>query len=169
MQKSQTLLGTHHRWHRLTSILFAAAMASLLSACGPSNTGGGSTTTPPATQTPTQALAHLTVYATADTGILRALQAGSGHLRWQGQTGQLAGGQAVVENGIVYAGSSNTVYAFKASDGTPLWSAQGYNPNTGPLVADGKVFVDNFSGPVYGDHPGKRHPLRNPGGWCLSP
>jgi outer membrane protein assembly factor BamB len=60
----------------------------------------------------------LTVYATADTGILRALQAGSGQLRWQGKTAQLAGGQPVVENGIVYAGSFNAVYAFKASDGT---------------------------------------------------
>lgn len=145
MQKRQTLLGTHHHWHRLTCIIFAAAMASLLSACGTSNTGGGSTPTSSTTQIPTQTLAHLTVYATADTGILRALQAGSGQLRWQGQTGQLAGGRPVVENGIVYAGSSNTVYAFKASDGTPLWSAQGYNPDTGPLVAEGKVFVDYYT------------------------
>src|SRR5690349_20946115 len=96
MQKRQTLLGTRHRRHRLTSILFVAAIASLLSACGTSNTGGGSTATPTATQTPTQTLSHLTVYATADTGILRALQATSGQLRWQGQTGQLAGGQPVV-------------------------------------------------------------------------
>src|SRR5690348_9293795 len=138
MQKRQTLLGTRHRRHRLTSILFVAAIASLLSACGTSNTGGGSTATPTATQSPTQSLSHLTVYTTADTGMLRALQAASGQLRWYGQTSQLAGGQPVVENGIVYAGSSNTVYAFKTSDGTPLWIAQGYNPNAGPLVADGK-------------------------------
>jgi outer membrane protein assembly factor BamB len=145
MQKRQTFLGTRHRRHRLTSILFVAAIASLLSACGASNTGGGSTATPTSTQIPTQTLSHLTVYTTADTGILRALQAASGQLRWQGQTGQLAGGQPVVENGIVYAGSFNTVYAFKASDGTPQWSAQGYNPNTGPLVADGRVFVDYYT------------------------
>ena len=145
MQKRQTFLGTHHRRHRLTSILFVAAIASLLSACGTSNTGGGSTATPTATQSPTQSLSHLTVYTTADTGMLRALQAASGQLRWYGQTSQLAGGQPVVENGIVYAGSSNSVYAFKASDGTPLWSAQGYNPNAGPLVADGKVFVDYYT------------------------
>jgi outer membrane protein assembly factor BamB len=115
------IFGTRHRRHRLTSILFVAAIASLVSACGTSNTGGGSTATPTATQTPTPSLSHLTVYATADTGYLRALQATSGQLRWQGQTGQLAGGQPVVENGIVYAGSSNTVYAFKASDGKSLW------------------------------------------------
>jgi outer membrane protein assembly factor BamB len=121
MQKRQTFLGTRHCRQRLTSILFVAAIASLLSACGASNTGGGSTATPTSTQTPTQSLSHLTVYATADTGILRALQAASGQLRWQGQTGQLAGGQPIVENGIVYAGSSNTVYAFKASDGKSLW------------------------------------------------
>lgn len=144
MQKRQTILRSHHRWHLLPSVIFAAVMVSLLSACGTANTGGGSTTTPTATQTPTQTLANLSVYDTADSGILRALKADTGQLRWQGQTGQLAGGQAVVENGIVYAGSSNTVYAFKASDGTLLWSAQGYNPHTGPLVADGKVFVDYY-------------------------
>src|SRR6266852_5409767 len=93
MQKRQTVLGSHHRWHLLTSSIFAAVMVSLLSACGTSNTGGRSTTTPTATQT----LAHL------------------------------------------------TVYAFKATDGTLLWSAQGYNPVTGPLVADGKVFVDSYT------------------------
>ena len=145
MQKRQTVLGSYHRWHLLTSSIFAAVMVSLLSACGTSNTGGRSTRTPTATQTPTQTLAHLTVYDTADSGMLRALKADTGQLRWQGQTGQLAGGQPVVENGIVYAGSSHTVYAFKASDGTLLWSAQGYNPATGPLVADGKVFVDSYT------------------------
>ncbi len=144
MQKRQTILGSHHRWHLLPSVIFAAVMVSLLSACGTANTGGGSTTTPTATQTPTQTLANLSVYDTADSGILRALKADTGQLRWQGQTGQLAGGQPIVENGIVYAGSSNTVYAFKASDGRFLWSAQGYNPHTGPLVADGKVFVDYY-------------------------
>ncbi len=144
MQKRQTVLGSHHRWHLLTSSIFAAVMVSLLSACGTSHTGGRSTTTPTATQTPTQTLAHLTVYDTADSGMLRALKADTGQLRWQGQTGQLAGGQPVFENGIIYAGSSHTVYAFKASDGTLLWSAQGYNPDSGPLVADGKVFVDYY-------------------------
>ena len=144
MQKRQTILGSHHRWHLLPSVIFAAVMVSLLSACGTANTGGGSITTPTATQTPTQTLANLSVYDTADSGILRALKADTGQLRWHGQTGQLAGGQPVVENGIVYAGSSNIVYAFKASDGTLLWSAQGYNPHTGPLVADGKVFVDYY-------------------------
>jgi outer membrane protein assembly factor BamB len=144
MQKRQTVLGSHHRWHLLPSVIFAAVMVSLLSACGTANTGGESTTTPTAIQTPTQTLANLSVYDTADSGILRALKADTGQLRWQGQTGQLAGGQPVVEHGIVYAGSSHTVYAFKASDGTLLWSAQGYNPHTGPLVADGKVFVDYY-------------------------
>jgi len=141
MQKRQTALGSHHRWHLLTSVIFAAVIVNLLSACRTSNTGGGSTTTPIATQ----ALANLTVYSTTDDGILRALKASTGQLRWQGKTGELAGGKPVVENGIVYAGSQNTVYAFKASDGTLLWSAPGYNPGTGPLVADGKVFVDYYT------------------------
>src|ERR1700716_1306982 len=118
MQKRQTVLGSHHRWHLLPSGIFAAVIVSLLSACVRCSAGGGSITTPTTTQTLTQTLAHLTVYDTADSGILRALNADTGQLRWQGQTGQLAGGQPVVENGIVYAGSSHTVYAFKASDGT---------------------------------------------------
>jgi len=101
MQKRQTVLVSHHRWHLLTPVIFAAMMVSLLPACGTSNTGGGSTTTPTATQTPNQALAHLTVYDTADSGMLRAFKADTGQIRWQGQTGQLAGGQPVVEDGIV--------------------------------------------------------------------
>jgi outer membrane protein assembly factor BamB len=145
MQKRQTDPGSNHCWHLLTRVIFAAVTVSLLSACGTSNTRGASTTTPTDIQTPTQTLAHVTVYATSDSGMLRALKTDTGQLRWQEQTGQLAGGQPVVEHGIVYAGSSNTVYAFKASDGTLLWSAQGYNPASGPLVADGKVFVDSYT------------------------
>lgn len=145
MRKRQTVLGSHHRWHLLTSVIFAAVIVSPLSACGTSNASSQPTPVPTVTQTPTQPRANLTVYSTTDGGILRALKAGTGQLRWQGKTGELAGGKPVVENGIVYAGSQNTVYAFKASDGTLLWSAPGYNPGTGPLVADGKVFVDYYT------------------------
>lgn len=119
-------------------------MASPLAACGTANTSPQPTPTAIITPTLTQSPAHLTVYATTDGGSLRALKADAGQLRWRRQTGQLAGGAPVVENGIVYAGSENTAYAFKASDGTPLWNAQGYNPPTGPLVANGKVFVDTY-------------------------
>lgn len=146
MLNMQTGLRPHHRWHLTTCFIFATMIVSLLAACGTPNAGSQQTLTPTSTQkTSTQALAHLTVFATADSGILRALKADTGQLRWQGQTGQLAGGKPVVENGIVYAGSFNTVYAFKASDGTLLWGAPGYNPPTGPLVADGKVFVDYYT------------------------
>ena len=141
MQKRQPGPRSHHRWRLLASFIAAA----MLAACGTSNASPRPTSTPTVTQTPTQPLAHLTVYATADSGILRALKADTGQLRWQGQTGQLAGGTPVVENGIIYAGSFHTVYAFKASDGGLLWSTQGYNPPTGPLVADGKVFVDYYT------------------------
>lgn len=143
MQKRQPGPRTHHQWRLIASFIFTAMIVSLLAACGTSN--ASPQPTPTVTQTPTQLLANLTVYATADSGMLRALKADTGQLRWQGQTGQLAGGTPVVENGIIYAGSSHTVYAFKASDGKLLWSAQGYNPPTGPLVADGKVFVDYYT------------------------
>ncbi len=145
MQKRQTVPGSHHRCHLLMSSMLAAVIVSVLAACGTSNAGTRPIATPMATHTPSQTLANLTVYSTADGGILRALKAGTGQLRWQGKTGESAGGKPVVENGIVYAGSFNTVYAFKADDGTFLWSAQGYNPNIGPLVADGKVFVDYYT------------------------
>jgi len=141
MRKRQSGPRSHHRWRLLASFIVAA----MLAACGTSNAGPRPTSTPTVTQTPTQPLANLTVYSTTDGGILRALKADTGQLRWQGKTGELAGGKPVVENGIVYAGSQNTVYAFKASDGTLLWSAPGYNPGTGPLVADGKVFVDYYT------------------------
>lgn len=145
MQKRQTVPRSHYRWHFFTSVIFSAVIVSLLSACGTSNPGGRPTTQPIAIRTPTQTLANLTVYATADNGILRALKADTGQLSWQEQTGQIAGGQPVVENGIVYAGSQDTVYAFKASNGTLLWIAQGFNQPTGPLVANGKVFVDYYT------------------------
>ena len=125
--------------------MLAAVIVSVLAACGTSNAGTRPIATPMATHTPSQTLANLIVYSTTDGGILRALKADTGQLRWQGKTGELAGGKPVVENGIVYAGSQDTVYAFKASDGTLLWSAPGYNPGTGPLVADGKVFVDYYT------------------------
>lgn len=144
MQKRQTVPGSHHRCHLLMSSILAVVIVSVLEACGTSNAGTRPITTPIVTPTLSQTLANLTVYSTTDGGILRALKADTGQLRWQGKTGELAGGKPVIENGIVYAGSQNTVYAFKASDGTLLWSAPGYNPNTGPLVADGKVFVDSY-------------------------
>jgi outer membrane protein assembly factor BamB len=136
MRKRQTVPGSLHRCHLLMGSMLAAVIVSVLTACGTSNAG---------THTPSQTLANLTVYSTTDDGILRALKADTGQLRWQGKTGELAGGKPVVENGIVYAGSQDSVYAFKASDGTLLWSAPGYNPGTGPLVADGKVFVDYYT------------------------
>jgi outer membrane protein assembly factor BamB len=146
MQKRQTVPGSYRRWHFFTGVIFSVVIVSLLLACGTADTGGRPATQSIATRTPTtQALAHLTVYVTADNGILRAVKADSGQVRWQEQTGQIAGGRPVVENGIVYAGSQDTVYAFKASDGTLLWSAQGFNPPTGPLVASGKVFVDYYT------------------------
>jgi len=52
------------------------------------------------------------VYATADGGALVALKADRGQRRWQRQTDTLAGGKPVVDQGIVYAGSENTIYAF---------------------------------------------------------
>lgn len=144
MQRRQTVPGSHHRCHLLMSGMLAVVIVSALAACGTSNAGTRPIATPIVPRTPSQALANLTVYSTSDGGILRALKADTGQLRWQGKTGELAGGKPVTENGIVYAGSQNTVYAFKASDGTLLWSVPGYNPNTGPLVADGKVFVDSY-------------------------
>ena len=145
MRKRQTVPGSLHRCHLLMGSMLAAVIVSVLTACGTSNAGTRPIATPMATHTPSQTLANLTVYSTTDDGILRALKADTGQLRWQGKTGELAGGKPVVENGIVYAGSQDSVYAFKASDGTLLWSAPGYNPGTGPLVADGKVFVDYYT------------------------
>lgn len=116
-----------------------ALVVLLLAGCAPA---GGAT---PAGQaaSPTGAarsLAHLTVYATSDTGSVRALRAASGQLRWQGQTGTISGGKPVVDNGIVYVGSNGMVYAFASSTGSLLWSAPIGQAPRGPLVVGGVVF-----------------------------
>ena len=124
---------------------FISLILLLVSGCGTQNrTGVQATPTP----SPAQTLAHLTVYDTADGGALVALKADSGQRRWQGQTGTLAGGKPVVDQGIVYAGSENTIYAFNASNGTALWShfEPGQASSPGPIEADGRVYVNSSTG-----------------------
>ncbi len=122
--------------------LIVLLMIFVIAACTPS-TGAtprtGQTPSPTATAVP---LSQLTVYGTSDTAMLRALSAATGKVRWQAQTGSISGGKPVVDNGIVYAGSGSygRVYAFKSSDGTPLWNASLGVSDRGPLVADGVVY-----------------------------
>ena len=122
--------------------MIVLVMIFAIAACAPS-TGA----TPRAGQTPSPTanavpLLQLTVYGTSDTAMLRALSAETGKMRWQAQTGSASGGKPVVDNGIVYAGSGSygRVYAFKSSDGTPLWNASLGLSDRGPLVADGVVY-----------------------------
>jgi outer membrane protein assembly factor BamB len=117
----------------------------LISGCGTQN-GTGVQPTP--TPSPAQTLARLSVYATADGGALVALKADGGQRRWQGQTGTLAGGKPVVDQGIVFAGSKDTIYAFNTSNGAALWNhfEPGQVLSLGPIEADGRVYVNSSTG-----------------------
>ena len=117
-----------------------SSLALLVGACG----SAGQASSQPGAMTPTTPpLSSLALYATSDTGALVALDAATGAVRWQGQTGSLSGGKPVVDPGMVYVGAGNfsRVYAFNAATGKLVWSAAGSLPQVGPVEANGVVFV----------------------------
>jgi len=121
MQKRQPGPRSHHRWHLRASFNSSAMIGSLLAACGTPN--ASSRPTPTSTVTPS----HSTIGKFDRICYCRkqhfaCVEGRHESITLAGQTGQLTGGTPIVENGIIYAGSSHTVYAFTASDGTLLWS-----------------------------------------------
>lgn len=59
----------------------------------------------------------------------------------------------MVANGVVYVGAwDGKLYAFNATTGAKLWSAETAQPiKTGAVVADGMVFVVSSGGLLSGD------------------
>ena len=83
------------------------------------------------------------LYATAGNS-LQAHDLASGPL-WTHPMGDIAWGNPVVSNGIVYAGSwDDKLYAIKL-DGTPAWISTAYTYFAGePTVVDGVVYVAGY-------------------------
>ncbi len=93
---------------------------------------------PPSAVMPTApVIAGSTVFVGDRAGVLRALDAHSGQLRWKAYTGSAIFFPPGVESGRVFVGSADgRVYAFEAASGRKLWSYR---------VAPGRRWI-----PVYG-------------------
>jgi outer membrane protein assembly factor BamB len=96
------------------------------------------------------------VYAGSDDGTLYAFDAADGSPVWTADAACVGGGSGVcamatpaVAGGVVYVGSdegeglseSGALYAFDASDGTPLWTVPVGIVQSSPAVANGSVYV----------------------------
>jgi outer membrane protein assembly factor BamB len=84
------------------------------------------------------------VYIGSGAGIVYALDAQTGKLKWSYQTGDIVASAPAVANGIVYVGSFDKyLYALNAQTGTLIWK---YNTGkiiyySSPVVANGVVYV----------------------------
>lgn len=102
------------------------------------------------------ALAEGTLYATLGTGILRAIDATSGQLKWAIKVGAPVHGAPAVSNGIaVVLTADNQTLAFDAATGQPKWEqrgireAAGYFAITSPVIAEDIVVSVYSSGEVF--------------------
>ncbi|HOU39710.1 MAG TPA: PQQ-binding-like beta-propeller repeat protein [Promineifilum sp.] len=87
---------------------------------------------------------------TADNHIL-ALDATSGRLQWDYQTGHAIWGQPAFRDGTLYVASmDHSVYALDAATGELKWSqALGGALPSGPTLGDGLLYVSSFDGNVH--------------------
>jgi outer membrane protein assembly factor BamB len=98
------------------------------------------------------AVADGTVYFGSENGILYALDAATGALKWTYPTGNtIARSHPSVANGIVYIGSyTGYVYAINAATGQEVWKYDTGDKVRGcPAVVDGTVYVGSASDTMY--------------------
>jgi len=101
-------------------------------------------------------------YIPTDEGVLLALDARDGKVRWSSVIGQRTSlrqvdnwdvyqSSPVVVDGVVYVGSTDgRIYAVSATDGKEKWHFQTNNVvRATPAVVDGRVFCGSFDGEVY--------------------
>ena len=104
----------------------------------------------------TAAVADGYAYFGSNDHSLFKLDASTGALIWQAQTGDGVDSSPVVADGKVFVGSNDyNVYAFDASDGTVLWKYRTggvvySSPTVGP---DGTVYVGSVDASLYALHP----------------
>ena len=95
-----------------------------------------------------------TVYAASEDLGVFALDARSGDIRWNAPSGEVYVPMATTGD-IVYAAGTNldsangAVYAYRATDGTPLWTLElGARSASSPVVSGGMLFVGDEAGHV---------------------
>lgn len=130
-------------------VLVVALIATTLIASHHPSSGstskGGLTTQEPAGPVNIYGLAGLP--NTEDNGSVFALNGTDGHLRWHYTTPDALETAQVVEDGVLYTGSTDgTVYAFATGNGTLLWSVKLLNRSTVWQVVDGVVYATSLDG-----------------------
>lgn len=101
--------------------------------------------------TASPAVADGLLYAADQAGMLTALDAEQGTVRWQFGAGGAITAAPAVAAGVVYVGASDkTLYALEARRGLFLWSRRLYdNIAASPVVADGALFVGGEDRTLY--------------------
>jgi outer membrane protein assembly factor BamB len=95
------------------------------------------------------------IYATSVFGEALALDASTGAIQWRKKLGAPVRASPTVANGAIYfTGSSNEVFALRASDGGELWKYQGTGgratiaSSPSPAVAQGFVVIPTTAGEI---------------------
>lgn len=129
----------------LALVVVAAALFSSRHPAGPATPNKGQ---PAATQVPA---IPVSVYGTAGTfgsdtnGVIFALNAADGTLRWQYPTPQGMSFKLLVAQGVLYAGETDgSVSALDARTSTRLWSIKLPGSPAAEQVADGILFVNTL-------------------------
>lgn len=100
-------------------------------------------------------VAHGVVYVASDNPhtAIRAFSAKTGELLWLQvlpNVVETSPTTPAVANGIIYVGSADTLYAFDATTGAPLWGKATGNTLQGwPVVDSGLVYISSQDGHVY--------------------
>ncbi len=117
---------------------------------GPTATGAPSGPTATATPIP---LSQQSVYVASENGVITALNASTGRVRWSYQSmgqiravpnhyGEGSGLSMALSNGVLYIGSSAGVEAVNTRNGSMLWQDKIGGGQGAPIVRDGVVYVD---------------------------
>jgi len=95
------------------------------------------------------------IYATSVFGEALALDASTGAIQWRKKLGAPVRAAPTVTDGAIYfTGSSNEVFALRASDGSELWKYQGTGgratiaSSPSPAVAQGFVVIPTTTGEI---------------------
>ena len=94
---------------------------------------------------------NIAVYVGSGDGKIYALDATTGVLLWEFQTGSVVHSVPAVAGGTVYIGSDDgNVYALSASKGKMLWSYQTRNyVVSSPAVVNNVVYIGSGNGKLY--------------------
>jgi outer membrane protein assembly factor BamB len=84
-------------------------------------------------------------------------------LKWAGEVGAPIASAPIVGQGIAFVAAGGTIYAFQASDGTPLWSnlACGGDNGAEPALGSQALFVGDAGGDLAAYDPATGNQL-----WC---